>query len=198
MPRGKQHPPEVKEQALALAAGGSGSAAARQIGASPSTVNKWVREAEPATIARYAQQKAELGAKIGADHIEAVTRRLWEGLETIPVETAKDLQALAVAYGISVEKMRLNAGLQGGPGGTRFGNGSPELAGWSEADRVVLERIERVTVTPADPAPQVPAEQVIDLPPPGVGKAEVDERKKAQRGSDTPTTKRVRRKKAAE
>jgi hypothetical protein len=107
--------PRRVEQALVLAAGQSASTAAEALQIPERSVARWVSE-NPAAVAEYARQKAAQAARIAAEHIEAVTRRQWEALETVEITSAKDLQAFSVAAGIGIDKMRLNAGLDAGIG----------------------------------------------------------------------------------
>lgn len=127
-----------------LAAGGNGSAAARELGLQPTTVNRWISETDPAVIARYVQEKRAAAQRIVLSQIEAATSRLMESIQTIPLTTGKDLQAATVSLGILDDHF---GGRQAPGSAGRFGSGSL-LDGWTERDRITLERIERVTLDP--------------------------------------------------
>ena len=157
MPR-KQKPAEVREQAIMLAAGDNQSAAARQLDIEPRTVSRWINAADPALIARYVQEKRARALQVVLERTEAATERMMDAVLTTPITSGKDVQALTTALGILDDHY---GGRQAPSGGGRFGTNSL-LDGWTERDRVTLERIERLTLEPGQPEP-VPD-------PPGVGK----------------------------
>src|SRR5215472_8260376 len=106
----RRYPPEIREQAIMLAAGQSASTAAQELNLPERSVQRWVA-AEPTAVTAYIAHKTRIGAQIGAERYESVTRRVWDALEHEPLESAKQIQALATAYGILTDKLRLNAGL---------------------------------------------------------------------------------------
>ena len=150
MPR-PQKPPELRERAIALAAGGGNTAqVARDLALNPRTVQHWVANTDPGTLAQYAAQKRALAQKIVLEQLAERTTELMQdiGAAGMDDKAAKAVQARATALGILDDHF---GGRQAPSSGGRFG-GNSLLDGWTEGDRVTLERIERVTLQHEPPS----------------------------------------------
>lgn len=137
MPR-KQKPAEVREQAVALAAGGSASAAARELGLNERTVRHWVQSADAPTIAEYVRQKRAIATQTVLERVEHRVRRITDAIEDTPIQDARDVQALATAHAIMDTRHGGHEHTTGTT--TRFGSEDP-FDTLSPSQRVIAERI---------------------------------------------------------
>lgn len=151
---GRRYSAEVKEQALKLAAGHTAAAAARAIGADPSTVEDWVKQADPAALQRYAVEKRAIASKVVLDQTEAAARRVMESILHTDIQTMKDVQAAATALGIMDDHYGHRTT---GQTGTRFGL-TGALEHLEPGDRVIAERLVLEFAEPTVPTASDPVE----------------------------------------
>ena len=148
MPQRKQSA-DVREKAIALAAGGgNASAVARELGVHSTTVQRWLNTTDPAELQRYALEKRAVAQRVVLEETEDRLRELMRdiGRAGLDDKAAKAVQARATALGILDDHY---GGRQAPGAGGRFGSSAQDLLnGWTERDRVTLERIERITFQP--------------------------------------------------